>query len=38
VLGEGQIVQGAREPLAPYFRAYGPPSGVTLIQQCFKRH
>jgi len=29
---------GVHEPPAPYFRGYGPPSGVTLNQQCFKRH
>jgi len=40
----GQIVQEAKQfqgctSLLPLtFRAYGPSSGVTLIQQCCKRH
>jgi len=31
-----EIVQGARKPPAPYFPRRWSPSGVTLIQQCFK--
>jgi len=37
-LSRGLKILEVHEPSAPYFRTYGPPSGVTLIQQCFKCH
>jgi len=38
VVQKGLKNSWGHDPLLLTFRAYGPLSGVTLIQQCFKSH